>query len=219
MDMKTIGCIAVSLLLTASSAGGQLVRSYGITVGPVVADQRYEYSPLSQFAPDPIYPDKLLWGVDAGAFVEFFTLPHFSVVAGLNYSQKGRIVTVIETAIDHTSPQGYVDLGPRDVTLRFHYISVPVLAKMRFETPAITPFLAAGPRFEYLVAYPSSPAYDQFKKVGVALSISAGLELSTGFSPKLLLEGTYLPSISNAYQNEIVTVTSRAAAITVGVAF
>lgn len=219
--MKPIAAIILLVsVLNASSASAQLLHAYGFKIGPTAAEQRFQYSSnYPYYLPDPNLPTKRLWGLEAGIFVEFLNLPYFTVVSELNYSQKGRIVTVDAVAIDHNSPSGYVDLGPQDQTLRFHYVSFPILAKFRFQTRTITPFVTFGPRFEYLVSHPSSPVYDRFNKWEIAASLSGGIEADLGNVLEILLEIVYCPSLTNAYTNEFVTVNNRVIGFLVGVSF
>jgi len=216
--MKTFAAVILLVsVLNTSSASAQLLRWYGFKVGPTVADQRFVYSSnWPDYIPYPNLPTRHLWGFEAGVFVEFLNLPYFSLVSEVDYSQKGRIITIDVVALDNNSPFGYVDLGPQDQTLRFHYISIPILAKFRLQTPTITPFVAFGPRFEYLVSHPSSPVYDKFNRLEVAASASAGIEMDLGILPEILLEIVYSPSLTYAYRNEFVTVNNRVIALLVG---
>ncbi len=219
--MKTLAAAIIFIsMLSLTYAKAQLLHAYGFKIGPTAAEQRFQYSSnYPYYLPDPNLPTKRLWGLEAGIFVEFLNLPYFSVIAELDYSQKGRIVTVDAVAIDHNSPSGYVDLGPQDQTLRFHYVSFPILAKFRLQTPTITAFVTFGPRCEYLVSHPSSPVYDRFNKWEIAASLSAGIEADLGGVAEILLEIVYCPSLTNAYNNEFVTVDNRVIGFLVGVSF
>ena len=107
----------------------------------------------------------------------------------------------METMLSPTSPLGYVDLGNKDIEYRLNYISIPILAKLRIETPMIVPYLAIGPRVEYLVSYPSSVVYDDFKKMEVTGTVAVGVELSLGLFPRFLLEADYNTSLTNSFNN------------------
>jgi hypothetical protein len=214
--MKTIVWLTLfSVLLTISTSDAQLVRNYGLKAGYVKAEQRWNYTQQSGVHASGINP---IWGLDAGAFVEFFGFPFFSLSSEVHFIQKGRTLTVIhmETA---DNPQGYIDLGMEDVKERFEYISIPILAKLRLDGPTITPFIAAGPSFEYLLSFPSSVVYDKFNKTEFAFMFSAGVELSLGLTSKLMAECRYSLGLTNMYKNEFVAVDNRVLVFLVGVAF
>jgi hypothetical protein len=118
-----------------------------------------------------------------------------------------------------TSPLGYADLGNEDIKYRFNYISVPILAKLRIDGPTLTPFVAAGPSFEYLTSFPSSDVYNKFNKTEFDLIFSAGVELPLGLTPKLSVECRYCLGLTNTYKNENVTVDNRILQFLFGVAF
>ncbi len=190
----------------------QLIRAYGLQAGYVKAEQRWDYTQQSGLNASGIGP---IWGFDAGAFAEFFHFPNFSLLTEVNYTQKGRTLTVMGTEIAN-NPQGYIDVGPQEIKQRFEYISIPVLAKLRIDVPTLAPFIAAGPSFEYLI---SSPYSDVFNKAEFGLMFSAGVEFFLGVTPKLLAECRYSLSLTNTYKNEFVTVDNRVLEFLLGVAF
>jgi hypothetical protein len=215
--MKTLISITVFfIILGVSISDAQFIRAYGIKAGYVKAEQRYNYIPRFSFLAGDSHP---IWGFDAGAFVELFDFPNFSLLTEVNYIQKGRTITVWATAVDKNSSQGYIDLGQREEKQRFDYISIPVLAKLRIDGPTLTPFITAGPSFEYLISFPSSDMYDKFKKSEFAFVFSAGVELSLGVTPKLSVECRYSLPLTNSYKNENVTIDNRILEFLLGVAF
>jgi hypothetical protein len=79
------------------------------------------------------------------------------------------------------------------------------------------PYLAIGPRLEYLVSYPSSVVYDDFKKMEVTGTVAIGVELSLGFFPRLLLEANYNTSLMNSYNKGSLIVSDNSMEILCGV--
>jgi hypothetical protein len=203
------------VILIVSSAPAQVFRAYGLKIGAVQAEQRWDYSPQSGVSASGIDP---IWGLDAGVSVEFFRFPNFSVLTELHYVQRGRTVTAVATA-PANNPQGYVDLGPVEVSHRLIYFGIPLLAKLRIEGEKVTPYVAFGPRVEYLASYPSLPVYDHFRKTEFSANVVAGFELSLGFIPTLMAEIAYTVSLTNAFRNELVTVKNRSLSYLVGIAF
>src|SRR5450759_2255703 len=148
------------IALLASSISAQVVRSYGLKVGAVQAEQHWEYTPQSGLSNSGISP---IWGIDAGVFIELFNFPMFSFLTEINYIEKGRTLTVLES-IPANNEQGFIDLGLRDFKNRFIYISIPFLVKLRAENETVIPYFAAGIRFDHLVSYVSTNVSDQFHK-------------------------------------------------------
>ncbi len=202
-------------VINTSSSNAQLIRTYGFKAGFIKAEQQWDYSPQSGIHASGI---GLIWGFDGGAFIELFNFQNFSLLTELHYIQKGRTVTVIATAAAD-NPQGYIDLGPEEIKQRFEYISIPVLAKLRIENDMVTPYIALGPRLEYLVAHPPSPVYDKFNKIELAVTGAAGVELYFGFTPKFLFEVNYSLDLTNSYKNENVTVNNRSISFLFGAEF
>jgi hypothetical protein len=205
-------------VFTPRWSDAQLLRDYGFTVGGVLAEQQWEYSPsaLSEVGPTPGVPSSRLWGIDAGAFAEFFDMPYFSVLLELRYTQKGRVVTLTETVLANNA-QGYIDLGPRDYAQRSHFLAFSVLPKLRFEFETLTPFVALGPSLEYLIS--TSSVHPQFRRYELAVSVVAGTEMLLGCAPKILAEVRYNPSLMKAYSTGLLTVKNSAIEFLVGLAF
>ncbi|MGA3286870.1 MAG: outer membrane beta-barrel protein [Bacteroidota bacterium] len=202
------------IALTISFADAQIVRTYGFNIGYVHAKQNWDYSPQLGFDP---HMSGTISGIGGGAFVEFLDIPYFSLLTKVQYIQKGRTITVMETMVSSTNPNGYVDIGMADIKYRLNYISVPILAKLRIETPICVPYLAIGPRFEYLISYPSNVVYDEFKKMEVTGTVAVGMEFSLGFIPKFLLEADYNTSLTNSFNNGSLIVSDNSVEVLCGI--
>jgi hypothetical protein len=218
-DRVAVGKIRVLLscllILMVSSTSAQVFKGYGLKIGAIHAEQRWEYSPRSGLSASGISP---IWGLEAGISAEFFRFPNFSVMTELHYAQRGRSITAMATA-PADNPQGYVDLGPVEVKHRFIYLGVPFLAKLRIDGGKVSPYVAFGPRIEYLAFYPSSPVYDSFRKTELSAYVLAGFELSLESIPTLTAEIGYETSLTNAFRNELVTVKNRSFSYLVGITF
>jgi hypothetical protein len=215
--MKTlIGLIVLFVTLASTDVNAQLLRTYGIKLGEARSEQLWEYSP--QMGLDASWIDPV-WGIDAGIFAEFFTDKYFSLVTELHYIQKGCTFTVTGTAIDPNSPLGYSDTGEQKLIQRCNYLSIPVMAKLRIETGTVTPYIAVGPRFEFLLSHPSSHVFDQFKTTELAATAAAGIEVESGFGSRVLFEIGYTMSLSDSFKNDNLTIRNRSISFLVGVQF
>lgn len=192
----------------------QVLRGYGVKLAGIIASQDWEYS-SSTFTS---VPSSSLWGMGAGTFAELFNLPYVSLVIELDYLQRGRTVTIDQTA-KADNEQGYVDLGPGDIDERFHYAAVTIMPKFRLDYETFAPFVAFGPSFQLLIGHPATPVAGQFSKTEFAVSISAGAEITFAALPRLMAEVRYTPTITKSYQNQLVSVHDNAFEFFVGVSF
>lgn len=207
--------ITLILTLTVTIAQAQFLRAYGIKAGVVRAEQKWDYSPQTGLDASGINP---IWGVDAGVFAEFFDCKNFSLLTELHYVQKGSTYTITGTE-PADNAQGYIETGKEDIKERCNYLSIPVMAKLRLETGKITPYIAVGPRLEFLISHPSSAVFDQLKKAEVAATASAGLEVDAGFTPHLLCEVSYTLGLTDSFKNDYLTVKNRSLSLLIGVQF
>ena len=212
MKRILIGLCIIALVI--SFADAQLVRTYGFNIGYIHAKQNWDYSPQLGFDP---HMSGTISGIGGGLFVEFLDVPYLSLLTKAQYVQKGRTISVMGTMVSSTNPNGYIETGMMDIKYRLNYISVPILAKLRIETPMFVPYLAIGPRLEYLVSHPTSVVYDNFKKMEVTGTVAVGVELSLGFIPRLLLEADYNTSLTNSFDNGNLIVSDNSVEIFCGI--
>lgn len=211
---KIIMAAVCSCSLCANPSSAQFIRAYGIMAGAVQSRQQWDYTPQSLTTG---LDSKPLWGVAVSGFVECLDAPYVSVLTGMDYTQKGREFTVMATEVDLNSPFGYRDIGLRDYEERLHYIGVHVLAKLRLESPKATPYLAIGPRYDYLVIHPTAHVYERFKKSELSLMMVAGVELSVHNAFGLVAEFRYHSALTDAYQTDMLTISNRYMEFLVGV--
>ena len=201
------------ILMTASLSEAQIVKSIGINAGYVYATEKWNYTELSGDWIDPIST------FSGGVFAETYKMQRFSLLAKIQYVGKGRSVHILATRADPTSPSGYVDVGYLDLKDRLDYICVPVLLKYSLPLSKVEPFIAMGPRFEYLVGHPSSVVYDKFKTTEWSLTFSTGVDISIHPLPKFFIEAEYNTSLTDSYTGEFVTVSDHSLEFLLGVYF
>jgi Outer membrane protein beta-barrel domain len=171
--------IAIVLFIFSSVTNAQLIFSYGLKVGMANASQSWNYSgPLS----DLEVFDKSRIGLDIGIYSEWFNFPVISILTELHYIQKGCKDEFVVTTMDN--PDGIGET--RTSTPRIDYISVPILAKIRYNTKPITFYGIVGPRLDILIgknSYAMGAVFDDLKKTDFGGTFGIGLEL--------LLKNTY----------------------------
>jgi hypothetical protein len=214
MPLNTIAAAAgILLLIQISFAEAQGLSTYGIKVGAIHSEQTWDYSAppvIRGSSSDPA------WGIDAGIFARASIVPNLGIGAELHYIQRGKSVSAMAT-MQANNPQGYVDIGVVETTFRCHYLSLPVLAQLRLGSDPVTPYIALGPRVEYLLSFPGSPVYSQFNKWEFGATCALGIELSLGFTPRLLGEISYNTNFTHSFTNENVTVGNQSFSFLLGV--
>jgi hypothetical protein len=202
--------ILCGLLLFLTDAHSQFLRGYGFKLGGVSANQTWDYNIRVNF------PTETRWGYDVGVYIEVLDIPYISILGELHYVQKGFSSTL------PVSTPAYPEGTGENITLkpRADYLSIPVLAKIRFETTIITPYLFVGPRFDFLIARKAEGTervFDKLKRTGTGATVGVGFEIPLAFVPSLLAEFRYSPSFDNAFSNEHLTVRNRSVEIVLGV--
>jgi hypothetical protein len=206
--MKNIILTILTLLICIPSfVQSQILKSYGIKAGAVQASQSFDYSiNLS-------HPVDYRWGIDAGGFVELFQHPNLSLLTELHYIQKGYAVTLpVTTPVFPEGTGEYITFKTR-----LDYLSIPIMAKVRYETESLTPYIFAGPRFDFLLSQHDNAVDYLSTDIGAALGI--GVEFSFESSPQVLIEGRFSPSFKNAYEHPNLTVKNKSFEILVGMSF
>jgi hypothetical protein len=204
---------AVCTFALFSYAGAQTIEAFGLKFGAVHAEQKWEYSsqvPVHGVDGDP------LWGINVSSFMRLSMTTTFSVVAELHYVQRGRSITFVAT-VQSDNPRGYTNIGLVETKLRFHYLSVPVLAQIRLGGDRVVPYIDLGPRVEYLLSTPDSPVYDQFAKWEFGGTCAVGVEVSIGSPLRLLAEVSYDTNFTHSFASEYVSVSNRSFSILLGV--
>jgi opacity protein-like surface antigen len=193
----------------------QFIKGYGIKVGTTHANQEWTYAPQIDIR---FFPDSR-WGFNGGLFAEFLQLPFFSVVAELNYTQKGMKYEFKVT--DPGDPSGTGETITMDNQL--DYLDLRMLVKLRKSYPLFSPYLLAGPRFDYQVAESIAREFDSifkdFKKETYGIGVGAGVEISSVISFPLLLEFIYNYDFSKPYKTENLTIKNEDIEIRAGIRF
>jgi hypothetical protein len=161
MIPRTLAALLVALIV-APSAHAQFLHSYGLRIG----------GNTSTLDADIIDFERRT-GFQVAAFAELLPTPVFSVQAEVEYARRG-FVSEQELRGADNEPLGVVR-----ATTALDYLSVPVLARVRYPVGAVTAYALAGPRLDFLVG--RSPGRFEF---------SDGTEVEDEFGQNV--EGTSL---------------------------
>jgi opacity protein-like surface antigen len=199
--MKTIFLsIAFCFLIQTSEA--QLIRSYGIKTGAVIAGQDWKYSSLGFTV-----ADKMRWGFDFGCFVEWLNIPTVSIVSELHYVQKG-----FKEEVNVTTAASPDVVGTKELTPRVDYLSIPLLVKCRMDLPSFSPYVIVGPRYDVLITTKPEGfdvVLNHLRKSDIGITFGGGFECS--IMPEVLLgmEYRYSMSLDDVYSTEVLKVRNR----------
>jgi opacity protein-like surface antigen len=200
--------ILILVILLPSLAQAQIFKGYGFKAGAVRASQSFDYTMNLSI------PIENRWGLDVGAFAELFQHPNFSLLTELHYIQKGYSLTVPVTSALY--PEGTGEYYTYNT--RLDYLSVPVLAKVRYAMDAVTPYIIAGPRFDFLLGKYETLSLD-YSSTDIGITVGGGVQFSVMPSSQMLVEGRFSPSFAHAFQNPNLTVKNKSFEILVGMSF
>jgi len=193
---------ALVLCFIVEQGEAQLIRRYGVKGGVSQARQAWNYTGL--LAGTKIF-DLPRIGLDVGGYVEWFNIPVLSVLTEIHYVQKGAEDEFEVTTIDNPEGTGAV----KAYTPRIDYLSIPVLAKIRFDFPAVAIYAIGGPRIDLLIGrneYATGPVFNNLKSREFGLTAGGGIELALIPVYSLGFEIRYSYSSQYAYSNPNVTV-------------
>jgi hypothetical protein len=130
------------------------------------------------------FPNFYTWrsGFNIAFYLEHDFYKYIALILQLEYSQKGYISEQVETNEIGTKIQDV------RANTRLDYLSLPVFIKIKYPTQKLTPFIALGPRFDYLInnskgrwKFTSVTVIDDFadhlKSFVTGSSISFGLQI------------------------------------------
>ena len=189
--------VLVTLLIVAMGthvSNAQLLKSYGIKVAYTSANQTY----TSDFSGSYRYDHRS--GFNAAAFGEWLNTPFVSVVTQVEYAQRGMRTSILDHTVGVPMPLNYVTIDNR-----VDYLSMLPLLKLAVPLSVLRPYILAGPRFDFLLGYKSTPAkygygdaFENFKKSSYGASLGLGAELTNVLPVVVSIEGRYNADLVSA---------------------
>jgi hypothetical protein len=208
--LTTLFILVLLIPLTAISQSTTVgAKSYGLKLGLSIANQDWNYTDTADFE------RKNRTGLDVGGFIEFFNLPYFSLMVELHYIQKGFKTKTVSVNVYDGPVEDSLGL---EKSPRADYISMPLLAKVRYETDFLTPYLMLGPRFDYLIDYNDEGAFfSKFGTFGFGITAALGIDVMALEPINGFLEVRYSPDLVKAYSSSTLTVKNRTIEVLAGV--
>lgn len=206
---KLIAVAVVLLLLSPFTLHSQFLQGFGLKAGATLGMQKYEYSFPNEIKTYPIL------GYNASIYTEMLNSKNFNIVIDAGYEQRGSSFEIIRTDEFGT------ELGRYDVLQRTHYVSVGALAKIKYQTNSVSPYLLIGPRLDLYLGYKitssdgsidndpaltKSTLYEDTKKQNYSINLGAGLQFEKLLPFKTLIEFNYSPAINSSYHGQFLIV-------------
>ncbi|HET6569029.1 MAG TPA: outer membrane beta-barrel protein [Rhodothermales bacterium] len=212
--MKSILFLTAALLLLSETASAQQKARFGLSISGVRATHlsgaRFDVRGHTGTEGGAMSGR---WGLGATAFVQVPIHRPASAILEVDYSQKGMTdaYSTLRTSalidFSRVSPQ----LSPPPQENRLHYLSLAVLGKVTKSGNHLKPYILAGPRLDWLVAYrevtgpafsPSYPYHD-FRRRVLGISAGFGLELDQLLPWAFFGEIRYNGDFTSSYRRTI----------------
>jgi len=188
----------ILLLLVPETMFPQAIRRLGLKTGAVIAEQRWG----SPSGPD--FPTSSRSGVAVGAYIEWLQIPVLSISTEFQYLQKG--VTFVPGS--PTDGPVYYSVSPQ-----LDYLSIPVLAKLRYDSKSASAYILIGPRFDFLLTSKDYSGFgyifDHLETSEIGGTVGLGLDFSLVDPVLLGIELRYSTSFEDTFSAFYRTIRNR----------
>jgi hypothetical protein len=201
---KIIFAVLILSVISFSMSESQLIRGYGLKVGVASTNQNWDWAPVYGTVSTSTAAYQSL---DIGAFIEWLDIPLFSVLTEVQYIRKGSDVTSYHIT---PFPGSVVFNYAGYLSTRISYLSVPLLAKLRMNGGLLSPYIVAGPRFDFRLSS-SNGAFSSgdLKTIDVGGTFGVGVESASILPIQVGLEFRYSPDFQASYSGPSYTVRNR----------
>jgi hypothetical protein len=201
---KIIFAVLTLSVIGFSISESQLIRGYGIKVGVASTSQNWDWAPTAGVTTASTATHQSL---EIGAFIEWLDIPLFSVVTEVQYIRKGSDATtnVSMTPIENPGGNGQII----SYSTKISYLSVPILAKLRMNGGLLSPYIVAGPRFDFCLTSSGAFSSSDLKTVNVGGTFGAGVESASILPIQVGLEFRYSPDSQASYSSPSLTIKNR----------
>ena len=194
--------IVISALLLVSTMYGeahaQLLKGYGLKAGLTSSNELYDVKGIPN-----LHTERRV-GFCIAAFAEWLNMPDVSILTQVEYAQRGAGWKFV---ILQPGPKGFEEVGSQVYYSRLDVLSVPILLRASLPLASLRPFILAGPRLDFILAYapadrnPISVPYSLFRKTIFGGSVGVGLEFVDVLPVSVVLEFRYNHDFVNSYEN------------------
>lgn len=205
--MKLTLILFFFLILFPLEATSQPIRGYGVKVALTSANQTI----------GPLETNRRK-GFNVAGYVEWLTIPYFSVLTQMEYVQRGMTVDFVVTG-----PFGPEPIGRLTMDNRVDYLSISVLLKIALPSITVRPFAMAGPRIDFPIGHRTDDdelgeVYDKFKTI-FGGSVGVGVETAALLPVTITFEARYNIDFSDSYVGPAIAIRNNAFDFWLGVGF
>jgi opacity protein-like surface antigen len=198
---KTILFVFAIMIFYRLPSESQLIRSYGIKGGLSLANQDWQYTDQASLF-DQTKPRQ---GYDLGFFIEWFDHPLITVLSEIHYVQKGMKWKIVIPVTNEYYPDGTGEFISASGETWADYLSIPLLAKIRYSYSLVSIYIFAGPRFEYFLNNHTGTVLNNFNKWDFGGTIGIGFEINSLHPFSYGAEFRYSPNFQNSLSTPYVT--------------
>jgi hypothetical protein len=196
---KTIFTILVLSIVCFSISESQLIRDYGLKIGLASTNQNWNWSPEISQTGIVFTSTKAHQNIDIAGFIEWLNIPFFSLLTEVHFIRKGSDATTNIVVTTIASPDGNGQF--LSYSTKINYLSVPILAKLRMSGPLLTPYIIAGPRFDYYLSGSGDNLLNDFKKIDIGGTFGVGVESASNLPIQMGLEFRYSPDFQDCFSS------------------
>jgi len=143
---------------------------------------------------------------NAAITVDMFEHTYFNFSFGVTYLQKGGV----DKSVMSTDETG-AELYRIEVANRLDYVCFSPAIKLKYDFGVFVPFIIVGPSLDVQVAKKDSNlgyVLENFKKYEISLPFGVGVGYKLNRKFKIDVNVQYQPSVTDAFENDHVTITN-----------
>ena len=203
--------VMILLSVFTFNNNAQIIFDYGLKLGVGISNQSWDY----QADVNLEFDNKI--GITPRVFADLFNLSFFQLQSELGYLQKGFEDKVPITTT--TQPEGTGEFIT--VNNRLNYLSFSALAKFKYETEVLSPYLIAGPQLNILLSKEIEKGwevvFDKFKQNNIGISIGVGSEIKNVLPISIFFEYRYERDFIDNYDSPNIGIKNYSHVILLGV--
>ncbi len=208
--MKSL-LILILLTVATFNVKGQIISSYGLKFGYGISNQSWGYN----INVDMDWKNKT--GISPRIFADFLNYSFFQLEGEIGFLRKGFEDKVpITTASQPDGTGKYITANNG-----LDYLTISVLAKMKYELGLFSPYIIVGPQLNLLLNKNIEKGwgivFDKFKKNNIGLSVGAGFELKNIFPIPILVEYRYERDFIDNYDSPVINIKNYSHVILLGI--
>ncbi|MEJ2055536.1 MAG: porin family protein [Calditrichaceae bacterium] len=203
--------VVIFIIIFSGVTNAQFLKNYGFKLGVTSSKEDWKYSELGKFNTDSKA------GLNISAFAEVLDLPYVNLVSEIGYDQKGMKTEVPITSV--TQPEGTGKT--KTMHNRVDYLDFSLALKLNYAMPAVTPYVFAGPRADFLIGSNVDPGYeivyDDYENVVYGLNLGLGTEIGNILPVSVLAEFQYNYDLSHAYKTDNLKINNHSYEFKIGI--